>query len=356
MEIASSQMQLSAERRYTETYSRKESFRMMSGNVGEAPEDGSQAANLKTGVEDSMRDSMRDSVKLSSESLRASEIRESEQESTIVDLKLRILIAFVEKLTGKKVKMIDPSEFHSESEKPGPGGGAEASQASTPSQGFGFTYDLEERYEESESVSFQAAGLIRTADGRELTFDLNITMSRSFAETRSIHLEAGDIALIDPLVVNFDADSTRLSNRHFAFDLTLDGSPENIYFPDKGSGFLALDKNGDNVINDGRELFGPQTGNGFDELAKYDSDKNGWIDEKDSVFQDLKVWTKDEDGKDRLFALGALGIGAIYLGRVDTLFHLKGDDQVDRGQIASTGVFVRENGSVGTIQELDLAV
>jgi hypothetical protein len=31
-------------------------------------------------------------------------------------------------------------------------------------------------------------------------------------------------------------------------------------------------------------LFGPQTGNGFAELAEYDEDKNNWIDENDSIY------------------------------------------------------------------------
>lgn len=48
-----------------------------------------------------------------------------------------------------------------------------------------------------------------------------------------------------------------------------------------GGVFLALDKNGDSVINDGKELFGAATGQGFKELAIYDSDKNYWIDEND---------------------------------------------------------------------------
>ena len=60
-----------------------------------------------------------------------------------------------------------------------------------------------------------------------------------------------------------------------------DGRKDNISFVQPGSGFLAVDKNNDGKINNGKELFGPNTGNGFDELAKYDSDGNQWIDESD---------------------------------------------------------------------------
>ena len=51
-----------------------------------------------------------------------------------------------------------------------------------------------------------------------------------------------------------------------------------------GSGFLALDKNGNGKIDDGSELFGTKSGDGFADLAEYDSDGNGWIDEKGRVY------------------------------------------------------------------------
>ena len=41
-----------------------------------------------------------------------------------------------------------------------------------------------------------------------------------------------------------------------------------------GSGYLALDKNGDGTINDGSELFGTRNGDGFADLAQYDEDGN----------------------------------------------------------------------------------
>ena len=45
----------------------------------------------------------------------------------------------------------------------------------------------------------------------------------------------------------------------------------------------ALDINEDGKINDGKELFGTASGNGFGDLAAYDQDNNGWIDEKCSM-------------------------------------------------------------------------
>jgi hypothetical protein len=56
------------------------------------------------------------------------------------------------------------------------------------------------------------------------------------------------------------------------------------------------DRNGDGAIDHGRELSGATTGDGFAELAAYDEDGNGWIDENDSIYQHLRIWSKDAQG------------------------------------------------------------
>ncbi len=121
-----------------------------------------------------------------------------------------------------------------------------------------------------------------------------------------------------------------------------------------GSGYLALDKNGDGVINDGSELFGPQSGSGFRDLAAYDEDGNGWIDENDSIWSKLKIWCKNPDGTDSLYTLKEKGVGAICLQNTATDFTLKGSGGRDNGYLRSTGIFLYENGNVGTVQHLDL--
>ena len=58
-----------------------------------------------------------------------------------------------------------------------------------------------------------------------------------------------------------------------------DGWRRRISWMKPGDGLLAYDRNADGKANDGRELFGPQSGDGFGELAALDSDGNGAIDE-----------------------------------------------------------------------------
>ena len=120
-----------------------------------------------------------------------------------------------------------------------------------------------------------------------------------------------------------------------------------------GRGFLAFDKNADGVINDGGELFGPSTGDGFAELTRYDSDGNQWIDENDPVFDRLGVMTVT-DGQIGLQKLGHLGIGAISVGNLATDFDVRDSDNTRRGRVSATGLFLREDGTPGTIQHLDI--
>lgn len=209
---------------------------------------------------------------------------------------------------------------------------------------------------EQENTTFSATGVARTSDGREIEFNVDLQMSRAFAGAFFSSWDE-QVVLTDPLVINLDSDTATVSDQKFYFDLDADGVEEEISFLGSGSGFLAYDKNNDGVINDGSELFGTRSGDGFADLAKYDEDGNGWIDENDSIFNDLKIWIKDEDGNDRLLSLKEANVGAIYLGSVNTQFHLNdAETNQTNGVIQKTGVFLHETGEVGTIQHVDLAV
>lgn len=211
-------------------------------------------------------------------------------------------------------------------------------------------------YTEAESTTFATTGIVRTADGRDINFNMEVSMSRAF--TASINsLEVESYIKTDPLMINLDTDIGSVSDQKFFFDLDADGKEEEISFAGKGSGFLALDRNGDGKINDGSELFGTKSGDGFKDLAAYDEDGNGWIDENDAVFSQLKIWTKDEEGNDRLIRLRDADVGAIYLGNADTQFSLKDDDHKLNGEIKKTGIYLHESsGEVGTVNHVDLII
>ena len=211
-------------------------------------------------------------------------------------------------------------------------------------------------YTEAEHTAFQSQGLVHTKDGRTLTFDVQVEMSRAFCEKYdSIAME--DYICVDPLVFNLDGNVSSISDQKFLFDLNADGTKEEISFTNQGSGFLALDKNGDGEINDGSELFGTKSGDGFADLAAYDEDGNGWIDEADAVFKDLTIWTLNEAGEKVQISLKDADVGAIYLGKASTEFSMKKEtDHATNGIVRSTGIFLKESGGAGTVQHIDLAV
>ena len=208
---------------------------------------------------------------------------------------------------------------------------------------------------EYEYTSFSATGTVKTDDGRSIDINLNISMSRSF-EAYYEETHAGTaFRQIDPLVVNFADVPAGLTDMSFFFDLDQDGKEDKIKTLADGSGFLALDLNDDGIINDGSELFGTKSGDGFGDLAVYDEDRNGWIDENDSVFSKLKIWAKDLTGNDILYTLKDLNIGAMYLGNRETQFSLNSALTNDTlGTVRRTGLFLYEDGTAGTLQHVDL--
>lgn len=271
-------------------------------------------------------------------------------------LKIDLLERMIKALTGKKVKfnVLKKIVLRGTKDQLADPAGAAPRQARR-TQGWSLRYDFHESYIEQQNMSFSAQGVIKTADGRELSFSLRLSVSREYAAEQNIRIRAGD-AVCDPLVINLDGTAPELTGEKFDFDLNSDGEMEQISFLKPGSGFLVLDLNGDGRINDGKELFGPLSGNGFAELAIYDTDGNQWIDENDPVFNSLEIWTKDPDGTDRLSTLAGKGIGAIYLGGISTSFDLKNQENDLLGQLKTTGIYVKEDGLAGTVQQIDLAI
>lgn len=209
---------------------------------------------------------------------------------------------------------------------------------------------------EAESTTFASKGMVQTADGRKIDFNVEVSMSRAFMSEFNM-MEVEDLIMTDPLMINLDTNTGTVSDQKFFFDLDSDGKEEEIAFAGKGSGFLSLDKNGDGKINDGSELFGTASGDGFKDLAEYDEDGNGWIDENDSIYNRLKIWTKDSEGNDHLIDLKKADVGAIYLGNVSTEFALKDETNQTNGAIRKTGIYLKEStGAAGTMNHVDLAV
>lgn len=357
MKIASAALQMGSSHSKVQQHEVNESLHSWVGN--RRPDfEGSQRGNL-AGHPSAPTVQISDAGK-AAQSSEASAIQDS-IDAVENDPRLRLIRAMMAMLTGQEVRVFDASTLQSDALPPAVQDPDQAHQppARTAEQpaGYGVEQDRHESYSENEQTSFAASGVVHTTDGKEITFSVSLSMARSYHEESDVSIRTGDARRKeDPLVLNFAGTAAQLTSQRFKFDLNSDGKNEDINFVAGGSGFLALDRNDDGQINNGAELFGAKSGNGFAELAALDGDHNGWIDENDAAYEQLRVWTKDAAGKDQLATLKQANVGALSLASVDTPFDLKDGNNTLQGQIRASGIFLQENGQAGTLQQIDLTV
>ena len=284
------------------------------------------------------------------------EAEDAALESGDADRQARLLL-MLQELVGRMLALLSGDALSSPAELGDLQNAAELPQqrAATGSFEMAWTRETTETISEHESTDFSSTGKVLTADGRSLGFTLDLCMSRDFSCARKT-TESGTVKLRDPLVINFDGQAAELEGTRLAFDLDADGKVESIPGLSSASGYLAIDRNGDGCVNDGSELFGTCSGDGFADLAALDSDGNHWLDEADAAYDTLRVWQRDEHGQSTLSSLRERGVGALYLGSSETPFSLKDGDNALLGQVRASGVYLNEDGSAGSLQQIDLAV
>ncbi len=357
MKISSFNINMESSHKQVEKRESREELRMW-GNVPTGLRLASARSALGLGIAGDMvtitqREHPPMSTTDSRSSVHEAECIRDELDSITPEVNLTKLI--LEAMTGKKIQV----NFLKGDSAPTVARDPEAvAPGAIPESGdpWGVVFNRFESHYEMETMSFASEGSIETSDGRKIDFSLDILMSREFYSEVNESFRAGNGKMVDPLVIHFGAVHNSLTQATFRFDLNADGVENDIAFVRPESALLALDVNGDGIINDGGELFGPTTGNGFSELAAYDEDGNGWIDENDSVFDRLSLWFKDGAGNDEFKSLRAAGVGAIYLGNVESPFALKDSSNNLQGQVARSGVVIMESGQARSIQQVDLVV
>lgn len=270
--------------------------------------------------------------------------------------RLALIRQVLEDLFGIEIQIYTPeSEAVAEAgAEPPPGPISRA-----PADGGGFELRRVRTRESSEHLQVEVQGQVETADGRRIDLQLRLDLQRQWRETRTEVLAREGVEAPkrkDPLVINFSGPAAFESNR-IEFDLDADGVAESIPNVTAASGFLALDRDGNGTIDDGRELFGARSGDGFAELAQLDDDGNGWIDETDEAWQALRIWRRDASGEDRVQTLAQTGVGALHVGAVKGAFEYRDAEQAPIAEVRATGVWLREaDGAAGSLQQLDFFV
>jgi|GEM_PF-2308533 len=225
----------------------------------------------------------------------------------------------------------------------------------TSKRNWSLEYKSQETYYENQQMTFNAGGIVNTADGREINFSLDLLMAREFMTANNISLKAGGVAGQN-FIVDFEGPASELASTEFQFGLEPDEDRETVSYLSLGGGLLSIDFDNDGTINALSEVIGTETGNGFAELSAYDLDGNGWIDENDTVFDQLQILSQDTNGNDVATGLRENNVGAIYLSSVHSPYELKNDENVLLGQIEESGVYLGEDGTPGTVQQLSMLV
>ena len=159
----------------------------------------------------------------------------------------------------------------------------------------------------------------------------------------------------DPLVIQISGISlslTSLSSSSTEFDYSGSGLDEKTAWIGSGAGLLVLPSDSGQVEN-GLQLFGPTTGNGFTELSALDSNHDRIINSQDADWSQLKIW-QDINGDgiaqpDELETLTQAGIASISLNYADTT------QIIDGNSVVATSIVTFADGQTTTADEVDFA-
>ena len=173
----------------------------------------------------------------------------------------------------------------------------------------------------------------------------------------------GKYHIYDPLTLDLDGDGIETVSHNgykgTLFDHDGDGIRTASGWVASDDGLLVVDRNGDGIINDGKELFGDSSvlkdgtkaAHGYAALAEYDSNGDGVVDAKDADFGKLRVWRDlNQDGvsqKEELFTLEEVGVQSLNVAYQDTNQNLGNGNR-----LAHEGSYTGKDGNVRKMGDL----
>ena len=143
------------------------------------------------------------------------------------------------------------------------------------------------------SLSIQPLATATTAFTLNIVATATETTNGATASTTTPFVVNVPGILVSPIVLDLNGDgihTTSLSISTGKFDLLNNGNAINSGWISPDDGFLAIDTNGNGIIDNRSELFGGAIGEGFAKLADFDSNHDGKVDSHNARYAELEVW------------------------------------------------------------------
>ena len=214
---------------------------------------------------------------------------------------------------------------------------------------------VEEWQSHEQQLNYKVQGKFNVNDN-ELTLNYNFSLSHKRTSYSKVEISAA--ALKDPLIVQFGSQGLGNITGQKDFAINQDNTLDNLPIFSGDVGYLVYDKNNNQQADNGNELFGPQTGQGFAELALLDSNKNGFIDAEDQQFEQLFIWQpKDNDEQsEQWMSLKEAKIQAISLSAINTPFDFYDQHGQVQAQLRKSSFAISDDGYGRGVHQVDVRI
>lgn len=282
-------------------------------------------------------------------------------------IKLQLMVLILEKFLGRSFDISDFSADlnieHSEKANGDPLSVYELFSTSSDElisiDGAFFQSDdllsVEQWHSNEQQLNYQVQGEFKVNE-QYLSLNYNLRITSEHNSYRKIEISAK--ALKDPILVQFGSRGLGNIEGQKDFAINQDHTLDNLPIFSGDVGYLVYDKNNNQQADDGSELFGPKTGQGFVELAQLDSNKNGFIDLDDQYFEQLYIWQPSDSNNqtEQWLSLKDAKIQAISLSSISTPFDFYDQQGKIQAQLRQSSFAISEEGIGRGVHQVDVRI
>lgn len=214
---------------------------------------------------------------------------------------------------------------------------------------------VEQWHTHEQNLNYQMQGIFEF-DDQEVSLNYNFSLSSERQSYSKVEMSVE--ALKDPIIVQFGSQGLGEINGQRIFDINQDSRLDSLPVFSGDVGYLVHDTNDNMIADNGSELFGPKTGQGFTELAQLDSNKNGFIDAGDEQFEKLYLWqpSSEENQEEQWLSLKEANIKAISLSKIDTPFDFYDQNGEVQARLRQSSFAISEDGAGRGVHQVDVRI